>query len=73
MLSVLLFNSSYSVGGQVTGLFVHRLRVVEADSVERLVLGVFIAAEAAPVDELALEGRDPGVEHRVGRRRLLSI
>src|SRR5262249_5032586 len=39
--------------------------VVEADPVERLVFGVLEGREAAPVDELALEGRDPGFGHRV--------
>jgi hypothetical protein len=33
--------------------------------VQDLVLGVLEAGEATPVDELALEGRDPGFGHRV--------
>jgi hypothetical protein len=52
-------------GRQVTECFVQSLFVVEADPVQDFVLGVFEAREAAPVDELALEGRDPGLGHGV--------
>ena len=41
------------------------LGVVEADPVERLVFGVLVGGEAAAVDELALEGRDPCFGDRV--------
>jgi hypothetical protein len=33
--------------------------------VQDLVLGVLVAGEAPAVDELGLEGRDPGFGHRV--------
>ena len=36
------------------------LLVVEADPVQRLMLGVLVAGETTAVDELCLEGRDPG-------------
>src|SRR5580765_6912902 len=52
-------------GRQVTEFFVQSLLVVEADPVQRLMLGVLVAGEAAPVDELGLEGRDPRFGHRV--------
>jgi hypothetical protein len=44
---------------------VQPLLVVEADPVQDLVLGVLEAREAAPVDELRLEGRYPGLGERV--------
>jgi hypothetical protein len=47
-------------GWHVAEFFVQSLLVVEADPVQRLMLGVLVAREAAPVDELCLEGRDPG-------------
>jgi len=50
---------------QVIEFFVQPFSVVEADPVERLVLGVLVAGEATPVDEFALEGRDPCFGHRV--------
>ena len=39
--------------------------VVEADPVEDLVFCVLEGGEAAAVDELALEGRDPCFGHRI--------
>lgn len=41
------------------------LLVGEADPVQELVFGVLVAGEAAAVDELRLEGCDPGLGHRV--------
>ena len=52
-------------GRDVVECFVESLIVVEADEVEDLVFGLFEAREAAPVDELVLERRDPGLGERV--------
>ena len=41
------------------------LGVVEADPLEDLVLDVLEGGEAAPVDELILEGRDLRFGHRI--------
>src|SRR5215217_1390971 len=62
LLSVLIFNSSYSAGGKC---FVQSLVVVKADPLEDLVLDELEAGVAAAVDELVLEGSDPRFGHRV--------
>jgi hypothetical protein len=44
---------------------VQSLLVVEADPAEHVVFGVLEGRETGTVDELALEGRDSGLGHRV--------
>jgi hypothetical protein len=55
----LIFRVLVLGGRQVAERLVQSFCVVEADPVQDLVLGVLEAGEATPVDELALEGRDP--------------